>query len=101
MSETKYKEFWIHNFPQKDITPWENHPNKEFNRYTNTHDIPDIMPPHNTIHVIEYSALVEEKQKTAEMLEAIRLSAGFAHAVQPGGPMEQILDKLIKKYGDL
>lgn len=56
---------------------------------------------YSNMHVIEYQALVEEKQKTAEMLEAIRLSAGFAHAVQPGGPMEQILDKLIKKYGDL
>lgn len=68
MSEAKFKEFWIHNFYVKETTSWAIN-SIEFNKYENTHDIPDILPEEHRIHVIEYSA-IEAKDKEIARLKA-------------------------------
>lgn len=82
MSETKYKEFWI---PKS----YEN----EF---------------HSGIHVIEYSALVEEKQKVKELVELLQKfnKKTDAYLKIYDGDKELFTYKifaneLIKKYGDV
>lgn len=66
---SQFRQFWIHNFPQKSKTNWDANP-VEYNHYTNTHDIPDILPEKHRIHVIEYSALEAAQKEIAELKDS-------------------------------
>lgn len=60
------REFWIHDFPKNDVTPWDEP--VAYKRYTNTHSIPDILPEKYRIHVID----IQSYNKAVAALKEIR-----------------------------
>ena len=71
MSDEKYREFWIEKFNGRKPASYYAFLDKpNFNKLTLKVD--DIeLPASEYFHVIEYSALLEERAKSARLLDAL------------------------------
>lgn len=87
MSETKkHREFIVPIF-----APWSHH-----------NGVPDVII--ESVRTIEYSALVEEKQKVKELLSQLELAQGIIHSEFCGTEHHKIcthFEEIFKKYGDV
>ncbi len=105
MSETKtHKEFWI-----ADIDRYSCMSCGSFICGDNPKDSGGYEG--NTLHVIEYSALLEEKQRVVDLIKTLKAAAEYLKSQgyseeksadrEPEDWMLSDFNKLIKKYGDV
>lgn len=64
----KPREFWIHDFPKNEVTPWSGNP-VGYLKYTNVVDLPGgFWPEKHSIHVIESTPLT---RNAGDLLKAL------------------------------